>query len=185
MRPGAQRQFTAALRSFFYGSSWWWWWWWCGGGIGRMITAAIVALDIIVHHGTSGDDWSDSSGNNKGRRREWRWSYVPRWSPRIASNRINRPPQRSEHAGMNPMSLIVVLCSKLRRPAPIRRRTRAAPSSVATANGGEMIRLDQLRSCKWGLDWKPASNEWPAAPPLLRRALHAFYARVRIRRLGG
>ena len=50
-----------------------------------MITAAIVALDIIVHHGTSGDDWSDSSGNNKGRRREWRWSYVPRWSPRIAS----------------------------------------------------------------------------------------------------
>ena len=69
-----------------------------------MITAAIVALDIIVHHGTSGDDWSDSSGNNKGRRREWRWSYVPRWSPRIASNRINRPPQRSEHAGMNPMS---------------------------------------------------------------------------------
>ena len=96
-----------------------------------MITAAIVALDIIVHHGTSGDDWSDSSGNNKGRRREWRWSYVPRWSPRIASNRINRPPQRSEHAGMNPMSLIVVLCSKLRRPAPIRRRARATAANTS------------------------------------------------------
>ena len=56
--------------------------------------------------------------------------------PRIASNRMNRPPQRSEHAGMNPMSLIVVLCSKLRRPAPIRRRMRAAPwwRTPCTAN---------------------------------------------------
>ena len=51
--------------------------------------------------------------------------------------------------------------------------------------GGEIVRLDQSLGSKWGLDWKPASNEWPAAPPLLRRALHAFYARVRIRRLGG
>ena len=50
---------------------------------------------------------------------------------------------------------------------------------------GEIVRLDQSLGSTWGLDWKPASNEWPAAPPLLRRALHAFYARVRIRRLGG
>ena len=56
---------------------------------------------------------------------------VPQQWPRIASNRINRPPQRSEHAGMNPMSLIVVLCSKLRRPAPIRRRARATAANTS------------------------------------------------------
>ena len=32
---------------------------------------------------------------------------------------------------------------------------------------------------------RTSENEWTAAAPLLRRALHTFYARVRIRRLGG
>ena len=52
--------------------------------------------------------------------RQWWWWYLV--------DCPDRPPQRSEHVGMNPMSLILVLCSKLRRPAPIRRRTRAAQS---------------------------------------------------------